>query len=109
MALHALASRRALDPVMLDLRDLTIITDFFIIVTGSSTINVRALADAVLESARKEGIKGITPEGMNEAAWVLIDLGDVIVHIFDAEHRDFYQLERLWADGLRVPLPEEAT
>jgi len=109
LAVHALASRRAQDPVILDLRGLTIITDFFIIVTGSSAINIRALADAVLEAARKVGIKGITPEGMDDATWVLIDIGDVVVHIFDAEHRDFYQLERLWADAPRVPLPEEAT
>lgn len=109
LAVHALASRKAQDPVLLDLRGLTIITDFFVIVTGSSAINIRALADAVLESARKEGVKGVTPEGLHEATWVLIDLGDVVVHIFDTEHRDFYQLERLWADALRVPLPEEAT
>jgi len=109
MAVHALASRKAQDLVILDLRGLTIITDFFIIATGSSGVNIRALADAVLEDARKEGIKGVTPEGMDEAAWVLLDLGDVVVHIFDAEHRDFYQLERLWIDGLRVPLPEEAS
>ena len=109
MAVHALASRKAQDPVILDLRGLTIITDFFIIVTGSSAVNIRALADAVLEAARKEGIKSVIPEGMDEAAWVLIDLGDVVVHIFDAEHRDFYQLERLWVDGLRVPVPEEVT
>jgi len=109
LAVHALASRRAQDPVMLDLRGLTIITDYFIIVTGSSAINIRALAEAVLEAARKEGIKGIRPEGMDDATWVLIDLGDAVVHIFDTEHRDFYQLERLWADAPRVPLPEEAT
>ncbi|MHB0936138.1 MAG: ribosome silencing factor [Armatimonadota bacterium] len=109
LAVHALASRKAQDFAILDLRGLTIITDFFVIATGSSAVNIRALADAVLEAARKEGIKGITPEGMNEAAWVLIDLGDVVVHIFDAEHRDFYQLERLWVDALRVPVPEEAT
>jgi len=95
--------------VILDLRGLTIITDFFVIVTGSSSLNIRALADAVLEAAREEGIKSIRPEGMSEGTWVLIDLGDVVVHIFDAEHRDFYQLERLWADALRVPLPEEMT
>lgn len=106
--MHALASRRGQDLTILDLRGLTIIADFFVIATGSSSINVRALADAVLESARKEGIKGIVPEGLNDATWVLLDLGDVVVHIFDAEHRDFYQLERLWVDAVRVPIPEEA-
>jgi ribosome-associated protein len=109
LAVHALASKRAIDPVILDLRGLTIITDYFVIATGSSSLNVHALADGVLDATRKEGIKGVTPEGMSEATWVLIDLGDVVVHIFDAENRDFYQLERLWADAVRVPLPEEAT
>lgn len=109
LAVHALASKRALDPVILDLRGLTIITDFFVIVTGSSSLNVRALADGVLDEMRKEGIKGVRPQGMSDAAWVLIDLGDVVVHIFDTEQRDFYQLERLWGDAVRVPIPEEET
>ena len=109
LAVHALAGKRAQDPVILDLRGLTIIADFFVIVTGASSLNIRALADGVLEAMRKEDIKGVRPEGMSEAAWVLIDLGDVVVHIFDAEQRDFYQLERLWADAVRVPIPEEAT
>jgi len=108
LVVHALASRKGQDLTVLDLRGLTIISDFFVIATGSSAVNIRALADAVLEAARKDGIKGLTPEGMDDATWVLIDLGDVVVHIFDAEHRDFYQLERLWVDALRVPLPEEA-
>lgn len=107
LVLDALASKKGRDLMVLDLRDLTVITDYFVIVTASSAVNSRALVDAVLDDARKAGIKGVLPEGLGEASWVLLDMGDVIVHVFDAEHRDFYQLERLWADAPRVPIPEE--
>ncbi|MHB9026888.1 MAG: ribosome silencing factor [Armatimonadota bacterium] len=103
-ALEALASKKAQDVVVLDLRELTIIADYFIIATGTSATHNRALVDAVLETVRARGIKGITPEGLDDPGWVLLDLGDVVVHIFDAEMRDFYQLERLWADAPRVPI-----
>jgi ribosome-associated protein len=104
---RALASKKAQDITVLELRGLTIIADYFVIATGTSSLHIRALVDAVLADARTQGIKGIRPEGESEATWVLVDLGDVVVHIFDAEHRDFYQLERLWADAPRVPMPED--
>ncbi|MHB9133636.1 MAG: ribosome silencing factor [Armatimonadota bacterium] len=107
LAVEALTSRRGQNIVVLDLRGLTIIADYFVIATGSSTVNIRAQVDAVLDTMRKHDIKSIQPEGMTEATWVLLDLGDVIVHIFDTEQRDFYQLERLWVDAPRVPVPEE--
>lgn len=77
------------------------------IATASSQANSRALIDSVLEAARDAGIKGIMPEGLGDPSWVLLDMGDVIVHVFDAEHRDFYQLERLWSDAPQVAVPEE--
>lgn len=107
LVLKALASKKARDIAVLDLHGLTIIADYFVIATASSPVNSRALVDAVLEGAATIGIKGLTPEGLGDASWVLIDLGDVIVHVFDEEHRDFYQLERLWADAPHVPVPEE--
>ncbi len=107
MVIRALEAKKAQDILILDLRGLTIIADYFVIATGTSVLNNRALADGILEEVRKEGIKGLRPEGMDDATWVLLDLGDVIVHIFDAEHRDFYQLERLWRDAPRLPIPEE--
>lgn len=93
--------------MVLDLRGLTVIADYFVIATASSPVNSRALVDNVLDATRGAGIKGITPEGLGDATWVLLDMGDVIVHVFDTEHRDFYQLERLWGDAPRVPVPEE--
>ncbi len=105
----ALAGKKAQDIVVLELRGMTVIADYFVIATGTSLQHMHALVDAVLDESRKDGIKGIRPEGAGESAWVLVDLGDIVVHIFDAENRDFYQLERLWADAPRVPLPEEYT
>ncbi|HEY3378144.1 MAG TPA: ribosome silencing factor [Armatimonadota bacterium] len=105
--LQALASKKAQDLIVLDLRGLTVIADYFVIATAASSVNSRALIDAVDEAARDAGMKGIRPEGLGDPSWVLVDLGDIIVHVFDAEHRDFYQLERLWADAPRLPIPEE--
>ena len=106
LVIRAMESRKAQDITILDLRGLTIIADYFVVATGSSSLNIRAIAEAILEEARKEGIKEIRPEGLDDATWVLVDLGDVVAHVFDAEHRDFYQLERLWADAPRLPLPD---
>lgn len=109
LVVRALASKKAQDIAILDLHGLTVIADYFVIATGSSTPNIRALEDAVLDAAQEAGIKGVHAEGHGITSWVLIDLGDVIVHIFDAEHREFYQLERLWADAPHVALPPDAT
>jgi ribosome-associated protein len=107
LVVRALAAKKAQDILILDLRGLTVIADFFVIATGSSTLNVRALVESVQDAAKKAGVPSRHPEGAGEATWVLLDLGDVIVHVFDAEHREFYQLERLWADAPRLPLPED--
>jgi ribosome-associated protein len=107
LTLNALAEKKATNLLVLDLRGLTVIADYFVIATASSPANSRAQVDSVLEETRQAGIKGISPEGQGDAAWVLLDLGDVIVHIFDVEHRDFYHLERLWSDAPQIAVPEE--
>ena len=107
LVVQALVGKKARNITILDLRGLTIIADYFVIATGASSVNIRALVDAVLDAARLAGIKSIRPEGGDEANWVLVDLKSVVVHIFDAEQRDFYQLERLWVDAPRIPLPPE--
>ena len=78
------------------------ICDFFIIASGSSARQVRAIADNIEEKTRQEGIRNIHIEGYNEGSWVLLDLRDVVVHVFIHEMREFYDLERLWADAPRV-------
>ncbi len=101
---EALDAKHAQDIIVLDLHGLTVIADYFVIATGTSRPNLRALMDAVLDTARTTGVKGVRPEGSEDSSWILLDLGDIIVHLFDAEHREFYQLERLWADAPRVSL-----
>lgn len=87
---------------MLDLRELTAIADFFVICTGSSDRQMRAIADHMDEYAEEHGQKRFGLAGLEAAQWILADYVDVVVHIFDAERRDFYDLELLWGDAPRV-------
>jgi ribosome-associated protein len=81
----------------LDVSGRTILADTFAIVTGRSKIQTRAIADAVMEAAGREGYEVSRVEGYSDGSWILIDLGNVIVHVFTPEQREFYNLERLWA------------
>ncbi|HEV3091819.1 MAG TPA: ribosome silencing factor [Candidatus Cybelea sp.] len=81
----------------IDVSGRTILADTFAIVTGRSRIQTRAIADAVVESARREGYGVSRVEGYADGSWILIDLGNVIVHVFTPEQREFYNLERLWS------------
>jgi ribosome-associated protein len=106
-ARSALIDARALDPVLLDMRPLTVITDYFLICHGTSNVHIRGLADAVLDALKKDNISPYGVEGHDDARWILIDYGDLIVHIFAEEEREFYTLERLWSDAARLPAPTE--
>jgi len=102
LAETALVDHRAVDPVVLDMRALTIITDYFLISHGTSSVHIRALADAVVEALEERGVRPHGTEGYDSARWILLDYGDLIVHIFAEEERSFYDLERLWSDAPRV-------
>lgn len=93
--LAALKDKKAVDPVALDVRCRTVLTDFLIIATGTSKPQIKALTDAVIEKLTDNGIKSKRPEGYGEA-WVLLDYGDVVVHVFAPEQREFYRLESYW-------------
>jgi ribosome-associated protein len=82
---------------VLDVRGRTILADTFAIVSGRSKIQTRAIADAVIEAVRRDGFGVFLVEGYADGSWILIDLGDVIVHVFTPEQRAFYNLERLWS------------
>lgn len=97
-------SLRATDIVALDLRQLTIISDFFLICTGNSSIQIRAIADRIEEKLRERGIRKLRVEGFQEATWILLDYGDVVAHVMAAEQRAFYNLEGFWADAPRLEL-----
>ena len=95
-------SIRAEDIVVLDLRELTTITDYFIVCTGKSSIQIRSIADKIEEKLRELGVRKLHSEGFQEASWILLDYSDVIVHIMSAEKREFYQLEARWAEAPRL-------
>lgn len=98
-----LDDKKALDIKILELKDLTIITDYFVICSAESTTQVKAFTEHIEEQMEREGFKPFSIEGFNYAHWVLLDYGDVIVHIFLEETRHYYDLERLWLDAPRIP------
>ena len=99
---------KANDIVLLDLKDVTDVTDFFLIASGTSDTHVRSIAERLAEDLKKEGIATVHHvEGVQQGRWVLLDFVDLVVHVFHPALRDFYQLERLWADAEVVPTDEE--
>src|SRR5688500_6635578 len=109
LALHAAGEKKAHDLVVLDLREVASFTDFFVIASGTNVRQVQAVADEVQEQLRRRlGVKPARVEGYNSAEGVLLDYGDFIFHVFEEKSRRFYDLERLWRDAARVPLPPEA-
>ncbi|MGH7618615.1 MAG: ribosome silencing factor [Gemmatimonadaceae bacterium] len=95
---------KANDVVILDLRGVTDMTDFFVIASGTSDTHARAIGEHVAEGMKKEGSRAHHIEGLEKGRWVLLDFVDFVVHVFHPTLRSFYQLERLWADAEQVPL-----
>jgi ribosome-associated protein len=103
VAADAIFSKKGMDIVLLDVEGLFVLSDVFVIATGTSRPHVQSLSEHVEERMREElGLKPLRSEGQSEAEWILLDFGDVIVHLFQASARDFYGLERLWADAERI-------
>jgi ribosome-associated protein len=99
IAAQAADSKKATDIVIQEVRDALVITDYFVIATGANNRQVDAIAEAVEDALRLEGgIKPIGREGLDELTWVLLDYGDLVIHIFQPEPREFYRLETLWND-----------
>ncbi len=97
---------RARDVQVLDLRGLTPVFDYFVVATGASRRQLHAMADEIEQVMKREmndPRRGM--EGYEEGRWIVIDYGDVVVHLFDAESRDYWSIEDLWSDSKRVPLP----
>lgn len=94
----ALDDGKAVDVRVLDVRRLTVITDFMIVASGRSARQVRALTERALEAARDVGIAVVGVEGASQGEWVLVDLGGVVIHLMQPDARDFYQLEKLWEE-----------
>ncbi|HEY9403611.1 MAG TPA: ribosome silencing factor [Pyrinomonadaceae bacterium] len=104
-ALHAASDKKAHDLIVLDLRPVATFTDYFLIASGTNVRQVQAIADEITERLKREGTRAARIEGYQTAEWVLVDYGDFIVHIFEDKARRFYDLERLWREGVRVALP----
>jgi ribosome-associated protein len=95
---------KAQDVVLLDLRGVTDMTDFFLIASGTSDTHLRALGEHIMTELKKEGFPVHHVEGLEKGRWVLLDFVDFVVHLFHPTLRNFYQLERLWADAPEMPL-----
>ena len=103
----ALDSKRAEDIQVIGVKNLTILGDYFVIANGTSTTHTKTLADEVEYQMTKLGVEPLHREGRgNGSNWIVLDYNDIIVHVFYKETRDFYQLERLWADGEKMDLTD---
>ncbi len=102
LILSAAQDVKAEDPVLLDLRQLTSFTDYFMIASGRSDRQVQAIADRIVENLREAGHKPLGVEGYETGHWILLDFGNVVAHIFYGETREFYELEKLWGDAPRL-------
>ena len=107
IAARAADGKKATDIVVQEVREALVITDYFVIATGANNRQVDAITEAIEEALRKEaGIKPIGREGVDEQTWVLLDYGDLVIHVFQPELREFYRLEALWNDVPLIDLSE---
>ena len=107
VAALAALDKKALDLLVLNMMDLVDFTDCFVICTGTSPPHVQAIVEAVEEALSEQGVKPSGIEGRRSAHWVLLDYGDVVIHVFDRPAREFYELEKLWLDAPRVEVDED--
>jgi ribosome-associated protein len=107
LALAAAAEKKAINVVVLDLREIASFTDYFVIASGANERQVQAISDEVVETLKKAGTPVTRVEGYKTAEWILLDYGDFVMHIFNEKARAFYDLERLWRESKRVELPHE--
>ena len=106
LAVDALEDRKGEDVHVIDISEISTLADFFIIASGTNINQVQALADNVQEVLGRQGFMTKDVEGYDAGNWVLLDFGDIIVHVFDSENRLFYDLERIWRDGKLVDVNE---
>ena len=98
-AVAAIEDRKGEDPLVLDVRGIASFTDYIIMCSGGSERHVQAIADAVVDQLREQGLKPLHIEGYEQASWILVDYVDFLVNVFTRETRDFYHLERVWRDA----------
>ncbi len=103
LSAEAADSKKAFDIVILDLRRLTYITDYFVICSGSNITQVSAIADWIGQTLARVGVHPLHIEGQADSSWVLMDYGDMVVHIFEEQTRLYYALDKLWGEAVKVP------
>ncbi len=106
LAYEALADKKAQDIKIINIEEVSVLADYFIIASGSNRNQIQAMADNVEEILHKAGYPVRQTEGYSTANWILMDFGDLIVHVFDSENRLFYDLERIWRDGRSITAEE---
>lgn len=106
IAYTALEEKKGEDIRVIDISGISVLADYFIIANGGNENQIRALVDSVEEALEKEGYQIRQKEGYGLGNWVLLDFGDIIVHVFDKENRLFYDLERIWSDGKQMVAEE---
>ncbi len=106
LAYQALDEKKAINPQILDIGKISVMADYFIIASGNNANQVQAMADNVTETLAKAGYHCRQTEGFRQANWILLDFGDLVIHIFNHEDRIFYDLERIWRDGDRIDIAE---
>lgn len=105
-AVRAAASKKAIDVRVLDLREVTSFADFFVICTGANPKQIQAIAEEIAAQMEERGEYPVSVEGFHNAEWVLADYGNLLIHVFSAKARGYYELERLWRHAKDVPIPE---
>lgn len=99
VAVDTASDKKAEDVILLDIREVTTIADYFVICTGNNPRQIKAIAEAIDEELSKQGARLFHREGDAENGWILLDFSDVIVHIFGTKEREYYRLERLWSEA----------
>lgn len=109
VAVEALLSKKGKDITLMDVSELTTLSDFFIVCHGTSDVQIKALADAVEEKVHKQtGEKAWKKEGADARSWIILDYVNIVIHIMNKEKREYYQLERLWNDAIITHIEDEA-
>lgn len=106
IAVEAMKDKKAEDIRVIDISKVSVIADYFVIASGNNANQVQAIVDNVEEQLYKEGCEDPRVEGYNSASWILLDYNDVIVHVFSRDDRLFYDLERIWRDGVEIDIDE---
>ncbi len=107
LAAHSASEdKKGIDPLILDIRNLTDIADYFLLVHGNSDRHVRTIADGIMDHLYTQKAKPVHVEGLKESSWILVDYGSVMIHVFHYQTRQFYSLERLWGDAKVLKVSE---